>query len=89
LADRNGLALKLGDGFQFRLGDQCIGRGIADDADDGERRPFVDCVDGVVVADAQRDVERAAGELLGDRGSALAAERAADDLIRGAGRPAE
>ena len=117
LADRNGLALELGDGFQLGLGDQRVRRGIADDANDGERRAFVDGVDGIVVADAQRNIERAAGELLGDRGSALreidldveifageksfarrdverpqrrlAAERAADDLVRGAGRPPE
>ena len=111
------LALELGDGFQLRLGDQRIRRGIADDADDGERRALVDGADGIVVADAERDIERAAGELLGDRGTALrevdldveiftgekslsrrdverpqrrlAAKRAADDLVGGAGRPPE
>ena len=70
-ADRDDLALEIGDRLQAGLADQHIGRGVADHADQRQRRALVDGADRVGDADAERHVERAAGELLGDRRAAL------------------
>jgi hypothetical protein len=56
--------------FQLGLGDQRAGARVADDACDGERRAFVDGVDGVPLPVLSATSTRRGG-VLGDRGAAL------------------